>query len=110
MGSRRFLFAFGLGGGLTAGVLVGAVMYAATGQPSTRTAWALLLGGTALTFLGAGYATWYQWASRRARSRGRVVSALSQGDLTVSSGDFEGQEDVRRLVMSLRRALSEVQR
>ena len=111
MGSRRFLIAFGLVGGLTSGALLGAFLYAFTGEPSGGGGWLVLLLGSTVTFTLGGYFTWFQWAAGRSRARGRWVNALARGDLTFASRrEFQGQEDFRRLVYSLRRALSEVQR
>ncbi len=111
MGSRRFLFAFGIGGGLLAGLIINLVHFAATGMAPTLAGWLSVLLAAVGTFTLGGYLSWFQWAARRARARWDVVSKLSQGDLTVWSAlPFEGEEDIRRLILSLRRALSQVQR
>ncbi|MGQ0505683.1 MAG: ABC transporter substrate-binding protein, partial [Myxococcaceae bacterium] len=111
MGSRRFLFAFGIGGGLLAGLLINTALFAVTGQPPTLAGVLAVLLTSVATFLLGGYLSWFQWAARRARARWEVVSKLAQGDLTVSAMlPFEGEEDIRRLTLSLRRALSSVQR
>src|SRR5512141_2764977 len=111
MGSRRFLFVFGIGGGFLAGATIGLVMHGITGQPSTLGSWAAVLLTGIATFLVGGYLPWFKWAAGRQRRRSRVITALSQGDLTFgTSASFEGKDDFRRLVLSLRRALSQVQR
>jgi ABC-type oligopeptide transport system substrate-binding subunit/methyl-accepting chemotaxis protein len=111
MGSRRYLIGFGIGGGLTAGLLIGLVLWALTGQPATLKAWsALMLVSTAIYFL-SGYLTWFQWAARRAEVRERLITQLSQGDLTIRAKEqTAGQPELNRLIQSLRRALSQVQR
>src|SRR5206468_522358 len=89
----------------------GALLYALTGQPSTVAAWAVLVLGNIATFSLGGYLTWFQWASHRNRARGQALAQLAQGDLTLSASQgFDQLGDFRRLVLSLRRALSEVQR
>jgi len=111
MGSRRFLFAFGIAGGLLSGALVGATLFGLTGQPTTLAHWAALLGLSVLTFTTGGYFTWFMWAGQRVQARTQLVARLSQGDLSLASEDsFEDQGDFRRLVLSLRRAISQVQR
>ncbi len=111
MGSRRFLFAFGIGGGLLAGISINLVHFAVTGLPPTISGWLAVLLAAVGSFTLGGYLSWFQWAARRARARWEVVSKLSQGDLTVAASlPFEGEEDIRRLTLSLRRALSQVQR
>jgi len=111
MGSKRFLFGFGVVGGLVSGILLGAVVYAFTGEPSTPAPWIALLLSSVGLFTFGGYVTFFQWAAARARVRGRLVAALSQGDLTsASAASYEGQHELRRLVLSLRRAMFQVQR
>ncbi|MHB8877087.1 MAG: ABC transporter substrate-binding protein [Myxococcaceae bacterium] len=111
MGSRRFLFAFGIGGGLGAGLAIGLVLWALTGQPSTVTAWGALFLTACGSFTLGGYLTWFQWAAGRARVREKLIAQLSQGDLTVHSKEqTAGQPELNRLIQSLRRALAQVQR
>ncbi|XXF77178.1 ABC transporter substrate-binding protein [Myxococcaceae bacterium GXIMD 01537] len=111
MGAKRYLFAFALGGGLITALVLGGLLYVLTGQPSTLEAWATVLLVTPLLFWAGGYFTWFRWAARRGRARSRILSRLAEGDLTTTPhSSFEGQEEVRRLVLSLRRALEQVQR
>ena len=113
MGSRRFLFTFGILGGLLSSALVGALMSLLDGVPLPWRLWVVLVAGNVIGFTAGGYLTWFQWASRRARRRGRILTELSQGDLTVGVGltrQFDGHGDLRRLILSLRRALFQVQR
>ena len=111
MGSKRFLYTFGLAGGLVAGAVTGLLQYWTTGKPDTLDAWIILLASTVLCFIAGGYLTWFQWAERRARTRGLMIAKLSQGDLAAhSSRRYDNQGDVRRLILSLRRAIAQVQR
>jgi len=111
MGNRKFLYTFGLGGGVLSGILVGALMHLLTSHPTGLREWAALVVSCAICFTSGGYLTWFQWAARRHRARSVVVAALAQGDLTTSSPEvFTGQVEFRRLVLSLRRALFQVQR
>jgi oligopeptide transport system substrate-binding protein len=109
MVSRRYLLAFGLGGGLTTGLFVGIVMLAFTGHPGTTLEWTLLLLGSLVGFSVFGWLVFYVWLSRRASRRRAVVSRLAEGDLTaLPRGDADAE--LQRLVLSLRRALWQVQR
>src|SRR3954469_4875843 len=111
MGNRRFLYTFGLGGGLLSGLLVGGMLKLLTSQPATLREWAAVVLSCCVCFTLGGYLTWFQWAARRHRARSAVVAALAAGDLTASTPEaFTGQAEFRRLVLSLRRALSQVQR
>src|SRR5262245_5378328 len=111
MGNRRFLYTFGLGGGVFSGLLVGALLKLLTSQPSSLREWAAVVVSCTISFTFGGYLTWFQWAARRHRSRSAIVAALAQGDLTATTpGSFTGQAEFRRLVLSLRRALFQVQR
>ena len=110
MGNRRFLYTFGLGGGVLSGLLVGALLRLLTSQPATLREWAAVVVSCAVSFTFGGYLTWFQWAARRHRARSSIVAALAQGDLTSNTPEaFTGQAEFRRLVLSLRRALSQVQ-
>ncbi len=111
MGSRRFLFFFGIVGGLFSGLALALALFFADMLPLRWDAWLLLVLGNCVTFTAGGYLTWFQWAARRAERRGRILSELAQGDLTVNDPrHFDGHGDVRRLILSLRRALWQVQR
>ncbi len=111
MGSRRFLIAFGIGGGLGTGLAMGLVLWALTGQPDGVLAWSALLASAVASFTLGGYLTWFQWAARRARVREQLIAQLSQGDLTVRAREqTAGHPELIRLILSLRRALAQVQR
>src|SRR5689334_23330485 len=111
MGNRRFLYTFGLGGGLLSGLLVGAMLRLLTSVPLTLRDWAAVVVSCAVSFTFGGYLTWFQWAARRHRARSAIVASLAAGDLTAATPEaFTGQAEFRRLVLSLRRALFQVQR
>ncbi len=108
MGSRWYLLAFGPGGGLAAGFLAGLLSWALTGHPSTAGAWVLLVAVCTASFTLFAYLTFYQLAQRRAGRRRAVIGGLAQGDLSTLPGDAD--PEVQQLVLSLRRALWQVQR
>jgi len=108
MGSRWYLLASGPGGGLVAGLIIGLLMLAVTGQPSTWVGWTMLLLATAATFTIVAWLGFYQVMRRRAEKRRAVIGGLAQGDLsTLPTG---ADVEVQHLVLSLRRALWQVQR
>ena len=110
MGAKRYLFAFGIGGGLATALVMGGLLRALMGElrPS---AWLVLLLLTPALYLLGGWLTWFSWAGRRLRMRRRVITRLAEGDLAISTREeFEGRDDVHRLLASLRRAISQVQR
>ncbi|MBZ4416296.1 ABC transporter substrate-binding protein [Myxococcus sp. RHSTA-1-4] len=110
MGAKRYLFAFGLAAGLISALVLGGLLRAVSGPLPTST-WAVVLLATPVLYLVGGYLAWFRWAARRRRLRRQVMGRLAEGDLTTTVGPrFEGHEDVRRLILSLRRALSQVQR
>src|SRR5512141_2285995 len=107
MGAKRYLFAFGIGGGLATALIVGGLLRALSGELRTPGGWLLLLLVIPLLYLLGGWLTWFSWAGRRLRMRRRVITRLAQGDLAISTQDeFEGRDDVHRLLVSLRRAIS----
>ncbi|MBI3186144.1 MAG: ABC transporter substrate-binding protein [Myxococcales bacterium] len=111
MGSKRYLFAFGLGGGLAAGALIGAALASMAPQPWSWEQWLVLLALSSGSFTGLGYFTWFQWGAGRAKERRQLLTSLSLGDLTVNAlGPVDGQAEFNRLILSLRRALAQVQR
>ncbi|MDY7227446.1 ABC transporter substrate-binding protein [Hyalangium rubrum] len=111
MGAKRYLFGFGLVGGLTTALVLGGLQSLLTGESRTLSEWLALLLGTPLLYLLGGWLSWFRWAGQRGRARRRVLTQLAEGDLAITSQlHFEGKEDVRRLIASLRRAISQVQR
>ncbi|NVJ20983.1 MULTISPECIES: ABC transporter substrate-binding protein [Myxococcus] len=110
MGAKRYLFAFGLAAGLLSALVLGGVLQL-SGQRMVASSWLALLVATPVLYLTGGYLAWFRWAALRRLARRRVMARLAEGDLTTTGGHkYEGHEDVRRLVLSLRRALSQVQR
>ncbi|AGC48334.1 putative ABC transporter periplasmic substrate-binding protein [Myxococcus stipitatus DSM 14675] len=110
MGAKRYLFTFGLLAGLLSALVLGGVLEL-SGQPLETSSWTVLVVATPALYLTGGYLAWFRWAALRRLARRRVMARLAEGDLTTSGGPtFEGHEDVRRLILSLRRALSQVQR
>src|SRR5690606_6510045 len=68
-------------------------------------------GASTFAFILCGWLTFGRWANARLRARQGVLSRLAQGDLTATSrSGHEGPADVQRLILSLRRAFSQVQR
>ncbi|WP_164002178.1 ABC transporter substrate-binding protein [Pyxidicoccus caerfyrddinensis] len=111
MGAKRYLFAFGLAAGLISALVLGGLLRAVHGTPLPNLTWAVLLVATPALYLTGGYFAWFRWAARRRRVRRQVMARLAEGDLTTTvSSRYEGHEDTRRLILSLRRALSQVQR
>ncbi|MFY2562144.1 ABC transporter substrate-binding protein [Corallococcus terminator] len=110
MGAKRYLFAFGLAAGLLSALALGVILQL-SGQRMVASSWLALVVATPVLYLTGGYLAWFRWAALRRLARRRVMARLAEGDLTTTGGHkYEGHEDVRRLVLSLRRALSQVQR
>jgi ABC-type transport system substrate-binding protein/methyl-accepting chemotaxis protein len=111
MGAKRYLFGFGLVGGLFTACVVGGLQRLVRGAPLTTGEWLILLLLTPALYLLGGWVTWFRWAAQRSQARRRVITRLAEGDLAITSSlQFEGRDDVRRLIVSLRRAISQVQR
>jgi methyl-accepting chemotaxis protein/ABC-type oligopeptide transport system substrate-binding subunit len=115
MGSRRFLFTFGLAGGLCTGLLAALLVHAVLlrapgGEGLPAAGWGAAVLACTAGFLLFGWATWYRWAAARTRNHRRALSRLAAGDLTAAAAETAAEPDVRRLQLSLRRALSQVQR
>src|SRR5512138_1653959 len=102
MGAKRYLFAFGIGGGLATALILGGLLRVLTGEPRPPNDWLLLLLVVPPLYLLGGWLTWYAWAGRRLQMRRRVITRLAEGDLSISTRDeFEGRDDVHRLLVSL---------
>jgi ABC-type transport system substrate-binding protein/methyl-accepting chemotaxis protein len=111
MGRFRSLLLFGVAGGLGAGLLSGLVLLTLTGQPSSVIDWLALLLATSSAFTLLGYVTYFQWSERSSFRRGRLLERLAVGDLTpTAEGKLEDEPELQRLSLSLRRAVSNVQR
>ncbi|MET0402658.1 MAG: ABC transporter substrate-binding protein [Cystobacter sp.] len=97
--------------GWVIGVVSGGMIHVLAGQPLNARAWSVLLLGTPLLWLLVTYGFWTSWARRQLQERAGLLTRLAEGDLTNSSGDgLRDEREVRRLLFSLRRALSQVQR
>jgi ABC-type transport system substrate-binding protein/methyl-accepting chemotaxis protein len=111
MGGKRYLFGFGLVGGFVTALIAGGLLRLFTGEPRTLGGWLVLLFFIPPLYLLGGWLTWFSWAGKRARARRRVLTRLAEGELGISTrAEFEGRDDVHRLIVSLRRAISQVQR
>ena len=110
MFGKRFLFVFGVLGGLCSGAVNAFALSLIAGRRFSFDVWLLQLLLGVATFTGAAWFTWYRWLSRSTARRGAVIAQLAQGDLTPHVTGREAQEDLRRLILSLRRALFQVQR
>jgi oligopeptide transport system substrate-binding protein len=110
MGSKRFLFLFGMVGGLASGLLGAALLDLLHWGRLPWQSYLLLATVNAAGFFVGGSLIWLRWSERRQRARAEVVAQLAQGNLATHVTQGEGQEDVRRLILSLRRALFQVQR
>lgn len=110
MERRFFVGAVGAGAGLASGALVGLLLLALTGQPSTAWGWVLLCAGNAVCFGVFGWLVFGSAAQRLGERRRRLVGLMAQGDLTHQPEADEQADDIHRLAQSLRRALWQVQR
>ncbi|WPB75109.1 ABC transporter substrate-binding protein [Archangium violaceum] len=98
-------------GGLPFALALGGLQYFVTGHPHDAAGWAVLLLGTPPLLWVTRYAIWFLGESRPDQERTRFLSLLAEGDLTHPAHARMGdQREVRRLLISLRRALSQVQR
>ncbi|OJT23803.1 ABC transporter substrate-binding protein [Archangium sp. Cb G35] len=98
-------------GGLPFALALGGLQYLVTGHPHDAAGWAVLLLGTPPLLWLTRYAIWFLGESRPDQERTRFLSLLAEGDLTHPAHERMGdQREVRRLLISLRRALSQVQR
>jgi oligopeptide transport system substrate-binding protein len=109
MESRRSLVLAGLFGGLLTGTLVGLVLLAVTGHPSSVGAWLLLLATTTVGGAVTLWATIWQVFDRHAETRRAEMARLAAGDLTSLPAD-PADPELQQLALSLRRAIWQVQR
>lgn len=108
MGRRRYVYIFGLGGGILCGFLSGLALSSVSGHPDTWFEWLVMVASSTAGFTFFGWLTWFQSGVRRRERLRRQVELISAGDLTNTSRNDE--VDLQRLVLSLRRALAQVQR
>ncbi|WP_375771203.1 ABC transporter substrate-binding protein [Archangium gephyra] len=105
------LLAFAILGGLPFALALGALLYLVTGHPNNGAGWSVLLVGTPVLLGVTRYSFWFLGEARPDQERTRFLSQLAEGDLTHPAHESMGdQREVRRLLISLRRALSQVQR
>jgi ABC-type transport system substrate-binding protein/methyl-accepting chemotaxis protein len=109
MESRRSLVLAGPFGGLLTGTLVGLVLLAVTGHPSSVGAWLLLLATTTVGGAVTLWATIWQVFDRHAETRRAEMARLAAGDLTSLPAD-PADPELQQLALSLRRAIWQVQR
>src|SRR5688572_23690548 len=103
------LLAFMVLGGLALAGALGLLLKLATGHPDNLTGWAVLLLGTPPLLGLMRYGFWFFGEARPDQERTRFLSQLAEGDLTHPAHESMGdQREVRRLLISLRRALSQV--
>ena len=110
MGGKRFLFVFGLLGGIASGVVTAALLDALSPGPFPLVLYPVVMAINVIGFTVGGWLTWLRWARSRQQARARVIAQLAVGNLATQVTPGESQEDVRRLILSLRRALFQVQR
>ncbi|MFL5357425.1 MAG: ABC transporter substrate-binding protein, partial [Archangium sp.] len=112
MAAPKHLVTFPALGGLPVALVLGGLLHAVTGQPNDWRGWSVLLLGTPLVLLLTAYAFWFLWEASPARERTSLLTRLAEGDLTATTVDkgIADEREVRRLLLSLRRALAQVQR
>ncbi|HZI06679.1 MAG TPA: ABC transporter substrate-binding protein, partial [Archangium sp.] len=107
----KHLYAFVVLGGLPFALALGGLLYFVTGHPNDAAGWSVLLIGTPVLLGVTRYSFWFLGEARTDQERTRFLSMLAEGDLTHPAHESMGdQREVRRLLISLRRALSQVQR
>src|SRR6478672_3451514 len=102
MGGKRFLFVFGLLGGIASGVVTAALLDALSPGPFPLVLYPVVMAINVIGFTVGGWLTWLRWARTRQQARARVIAQLAVGNLATQVTPGESQEDVRRLILSLR--------
>jgi hypothetical protein len=110
MGGKRFLLVFGVLGGLASGAVSAALLDLFHDGELPGFTYPLLMASSVAGFTVGGWLTWFRWARSRQRAQAEVIAQLAGGNLATHVTPGETQEDVRRLILSLRRALFQVQR
>jgi len=106
---RRLIVTSGVLGGLLAGLVIALALLVA-GLPLTVSEFALSVCIAIGAFIVASWATWGRWAGMNLRARQRVFARLAEGDLSAQVRGEGEPAEIRRLILSLRRALAQVQR
>ncbi|QRK11861.1 ABC transporter substrate-binding protein [Archangium violaceum] len=111
MAAKKHLFVFPVLGGLAVALVIGGLLHTLTGQPSGWASWSILLLGAPSVLLLTSYFFWLIWEARPSKERTSLLTRLAEGDLThTAHSGMEDELEVRRLLLSLRRALGQVQR
>ncbi len=111
MAAKKYLLLFLIIGGVLGALMLGGALHLVTGQPKDPAGWSVLLIGTPLLLVVTNQVFWWLWGSKRVQARTRFFTQLAEGDLTHTAyGGMEDKREVRRLIYSLRRALTQVQR
>ena len=110
MGGKRFLFVFGMLGGIASGLVTAALLDQLDPGHFPPVLYPVVLAINVVGFTVGGWLTWLRWARSRQQARARIIAQLASGNLATEVTAGESQEDVRRLILSLRRALFQVQR
>ena len=110
MGGKRFLFVFAVLGGSASGLVTAALLDRLDPGYFPLVLYPLVVAINVLGFAVGGWLTWLRWARSRQEARARIIAQLASGNLATGVTAGESQEDVRRLILSLRRALFQVQR
>src|SRR6185295_17670455 len=110
MGGKRFLFVFGVLGGIASGLVTAALLDRLDPGHFPPVLYPVVISINILGFTVGGWLTWLRWARSGQEARARIIAQLASGNLATEVAPGESQEDVRRLILSLRRALFQVQR
>ena len=110
MGGKRFLFVFAVLGGSASGLVTAALLDQLDPGHFPLVLYPVVVAINVLGFAVGGWLTWLRWARSRQQARARIIAQLASGNLATEVTAGESQEDVRRLILSLRRALFQVQR
>ncbi|HET9155339.1 MAG TPA: methyl-accepting chemotaxis protein [Myxococcaceae bacterium] len=110
MGGKRFLIVFALLGGSASGLVTAALLDQLDPGHFPLVLYPVIVGVNVVGFMVGGWLTWLRWARSRQQARARIIAQLASGNLAAEVTAGESQDDVRRLILSLRRALFQVQR
>ena len=112
MGATKYFLSFITAASLALSLVLGGLLHLVAGLELNSTSWAVLLLGPPGVVTAATYLFWFLWARDRMRERAGLLARLAEGDLT-NGAYYSGvreQREAHRLLFSLRRALSQVQR